>query len=221
MRKILLLSAILITAASSAQFNESGRFHASIGGAMGFHGTRYYQKFTFNFFGTPVNVDTTTTDGAVTFTLPIELDFGLAKFMSLGLYIEPGSYLDSSATESNRIALAGIQPKFYLLNKDRFALLTSLQLGVSALNIVRDENGTMNDSDARYLGFQWGLGAGMAVGFGDHVGMRFMARYVGTRMPLRAMEQDGRSIDLDNYEARLTTAGLLIQLSLCVRFGGN
>jgi hypothetical protein len=219
MRKLLFLPVLLFAFASSAQFNEAGRFHASIGGAAGFHATKYYQKFTFNFFGTPVNVDTTSTDGAATFTLPIELDFGVAKFMSLGLYLEPGSYLDSSATESNSLVVAGIQPRFYLLNKDRFALLASLQLGVAGLNIVRSEPGYT--SDARYLGFQWGLGTGMAVGFGDHLGMRFMLRYVGTSMPLRAIEENGRSIDLDNFEARLTTGGVLLQLSFCVRFGGN
>ncbi|MBK8226484.1 MAG: hypothetical protein IPK70_04850 [Flavobacteriales bacterium] len=221
MRKLLILSFLVCSIGSYAQFNEAGRFHASIGGAVGFHATKYYQKFTFNFFGTPVSVDTTTTDGAATYTLPIELDFGLAKFMSLGLYLEPGAYLDSSATESNNLMMAGIQPRFYLLNKDRFALLASLQLGVSALNIVRDEAGTINDSDSRYLGFQWGLGTGMAVGFGNHLGMRFMLRYVSTSMPLRAAEQNGSSIDLDNFEAKLTTGGVLLQLSFCVRFGGN
>jgi len=219
MRKLLLLSSLLCSFASTAQFNEAGRFHASIGGAAGFHATKYYQKFTFNFFGTPVNVDTSSTDGAATFTLPIELDFGVAKFMSLGLYLEPGAYLDSSATESNSLVMAGIQPRFYLLNKDRFALLASLQLGVAGLNIVRSEPGYT--SDARYLGFQWGLGTGMAVGFGDHLGMRFMLRYVGTSMPLRAIEENGSSIDLDNFEAKLTTGGVLLQLSFCVRFGGN
>ncbi len=219
MRKLLFLPVLLFAFASSAQFNEAGRFHASLGGAVGFHATKYYQKFTFNFFGTPVNVDTTSTDGAATFTLPIELDFGVAKFMSLGLYLEPGSYVDSSATESNRLMMAGIQPRFYLLNKDRFALLASLQLGVAGLNIVRTEPGYT--SDARYMGFQWGLGTGMAVGFGDHFGMRFMLRYVSTSMPLRAIEENGSSIDLDNFEAKLTTGGVLLQLSLCVRFGGN
>ncbi len=221
MRKLLLLTAVLAAAATNAQFNDAGRFHASIGGAIGFHATKYYQKYTFNFFGNPVNVDTTTTDAAVTFTLPIELDYGVAKFMSLGLYIEPGSYVDSSATESNSVALMGIQPKFYLLNKDRIAILTSLQLGAAALHFVRDENGTVNDSDSRYLGFQWGLGAGMAVGFGDHVGLRFMTRYVNTSMPLRAAEVNGSSVDLDKYEAKLSTGGVLIQLSLCFRFGGD
>ncbi len=129
--------------------------------------------------------------------------------------------MDSSATESNSIVLAGIQPKFYLLNKDRFALLTALQLGAAALHIVRDEDGKVNDSDARYLGLHWGLGLGLAVGFGRHFGMRFMTRYVGTSMPLRAAEVNGSSVDLDDFEAKLSTGGVLIQLSLCARVGGD
>ena len=221
MRKLLFLAAVLASTAASAQFNDAGRFHASLGGAAGFHATTYYQKRSYTFFGQTINVDTTTRDGAVSLTLPIELDFGLVKFMSLGLYIEPGSYLDSSATESNSIVLAGIQPKFYLLNKDRFALLTALQLGAAALHIVRDEDGKVNDSDARYLGLHWGLGLGLAVGFGRHFGMRFMTRYVGTSMPLRAAEVNGSSVDLDDFEAKLSTGGVLIQLSLCARVGGD
>lgn len=218
MRKLLLLSAILGAACTTAQFNDAGRFHASIGGAFGVHATKYYQEQRFVILGTEFKFDTTTTDGAATLTVPIELDFGLAKFMSLGLYIEPGSYLDSSRAESNTVMMGGIQPKFYLLNTDRFALIAALQLGASGLRIIRSEDGY--ESDARYFGFQWGLGTGMAVGFGDHVGLRFMARYVSTSMPLRAWEENPDTV-FGDYEAKLTTGGFVVQLSLCFRFGGD
>ena len=212
-------SMVLSMGAICAQFNEPGRVHISLGGAFGAHATNYKTEQHFNFFGNHITVDSTTTGGAVSLTVPIELDFGVARFMSLGLYVEPGSYLDSSATESNSIVLAGIQPKFYLLNKDRFALLAALQLGAAGLHIEREEDNGFN-SDARYAGLQWGVGTGVAVGFGDHFGMRFMVRYLATNMALRGYEVNGDGVDLDNYEARLKTGGVLFQISLAARFGG-
>ena len=74
-----------------------------------------------------VNVNQTETDGAATVTVPIEFGVGLSKAISLGLYLEPGRYLDSSATESNGMVMLGLQPRFYLVNRDAFAWLASVQ----------------------------------------------------------------------------------------------
>lgn len=202
-----------------AQFNDAGRLHVGVGGAFGAHATSHNLKYHFTFLGTNFTYDSTTTDGAVTATLPVEVDYGIARFMSVGLYLQPGSYLDSSATESNSVILAGIQPKFYVLNKDRFAILAALQLGFSRLHFVRDaELGEIEDS--RYSGFQWGLGTGMSVGFGDHFGMNVMLRYVSTNMPLREYTINGPTL-AEDIEARLRTGGVLFQVGFAARFGGD
>ncbi|MBK6832534.1 MAG: outer membrane beta-barrel protein [Flavobacteriales bacterium] len=213
LRTALLGSAFLVLLApASAQFNDKGTVHLAIGLAGGAHGTEY--KTTISIFGG--NYSDTETDGAATITVPIELDFGISKKFSLGLYLEPGSYLDSSATESNSMALVGLQPRFYFINGDRFAWLGSLQLGAAGLKIERDE--AFTESSATYAGGNFGLGTGVVFQFTDLIGLQLHMRYMTTNMKLRDYTLNGNDVDLDNYEAELRTRGFAVQASLGFRF---
>jgi len=207
----LLLTAV-ITTATRAQVNDKGTFHAAIGVAFGGHGTEY--ETTVRLGG--LSFTDTEADGAATLTVPIEFDYGLAKIFSLGVYIEPGAYLDSNATETNSLILAGIQPRFYLVNNENFALMASLQFGTSGLRIERDEDNIQ--SSARYAGGHFGLGAGAAFQFTDHFGLQLHLRYVGTSMPLRKYEIEGDEVSLDDFEAVLRTRGVAFQVSAAFRF---
>ncbi len=211
-KSLLFLAALVSSTAAHAQYNDKGTFHVAIGLAAGAHGTQYEQ--TIRILGIPFT--DTQTDGAATVTVPIELDYGFAKVFSLGLYVEPGVYLDSNATESNNLLLAGMQPRFYLINGDRFALMASLQFGASRLNIERNEDGAK--TDARYGGGHFGLGAGAVFQFSDHVGLQLHLRYVGTSMTLRTYELNGQDVSLDDFDATLVTRGVAIQTSLAFRF---
>lgn len=192
--------------------NEKGTVHLALGIHAAGHATEYEQRILV--LGEWLT--DTRDDGAASVTFPIELGFGLSKGFVLGLYIEPGSYLDSSATESNGILLAGLQPRFYLVNKDRFAWMASVLLGVSALHIERTEPSLA--TDARYLGGNFGLSTGVGFGLGDLLALQFHLRYMTTNMPLKAYEINGSSVDLDGYEAMLRTRGLGAHLSLAFRF---
>jgi len=196
----------------SAQVNDKGTIHLGLGLAFGAHATSY--ETTVRIFG--VNVNQTETDGAATVTVPIEFGVGLSKAISLGLYLEPGRYLDSSATESNGMVMLGLQPRFYLVNRDAFAWLASVQLGVSALGIERDEPGAQ--TTARYSGGNFGLGTGFVFQFTDLIGLQLHLRYMATNMPLRSYEINGNSISLDDFDATLRTGGVALQASLGFRF---
>ena len=214
MNKSFLLAAVLTAGALTveAQYNDKGTFHVAIGLAAGAHGTEYEQ--TVRILGIPFT--DTHTDGAATVTMPIELDYGFAKVFSLGLYVEPGAYLDSNATERNGLLLAGLQPRFYLVNGDRFALMASLQFGSSRLNIERDEDAVKTES--RYRGGHFGLGAGAVFQFSDLIGLQVHLRYVGTVMTLQDYEVNGQGVSLDDFDAELRTRGVAIQTSLAFRF---
>lgn len=203
---------LLAAGSASAQFNQKGTVHLSLGLAAGAHGTEYEQKLRV----LGVWLTDTETDGAATVTFPLELGVGLGKSFSLGLYVEPGSYLDSSATESNGMALVGLQPRFYLVNKDRFAWLASLQLGGGALRIDRDEPGV--ESTARYAGGNFGLGTGVVFQFTDLIGLQLHLRYMSTSLKLRDYTLNGQDISLDDFEATLRTRGVALQASLGFRF---
>jgi len=191
-----------------AQVNDKGTFHASLGIAAGGHATTYETKI--------LGLVQTEDDGAVTVTYPIELGYGLGKRFSLGLYIEPGVYLDSSASESNGLVLLGIQPRFYLVNSNRFAWMASLQLGTSALRYDVDEPG--NSTKAKYSGTNVGLSTGVGFYFTDHIGLNLHLRYVGTVMPLRSWSLNGVALDPDLIDAKLTTRGAAVQASLAFKF---
>lgn len=203
---------VFVAGSANAQFNQKGTVHLSLGLAAGAHGTEYEQKVRVlgAWFSDTEN------DGAATVTFPIEVGVGLGNAISLGLYIEPGSYLDSSATESNGLALVGLQPRFYLVNKDRFAWLGSLQLGAGTLRIERDEPGV--ESSARYAGGNLGLGTGVVFQFTDLIGLQLHLRYMSTSLKLRDYTLNGQDVALDDFEATLRTRGVALQASLGFRF---
>lgn len=191
-----------------AQVNDKGTFHVSIGIAAGGHGTTYET--------TILGVVTTENDGAATVTYPIEVSYGLGKRFSLGLYLEPGVYLDSSATESNGLATFGIQPRFYIINNDRFAWMASMQLGSSTLRYDVEEPG--NVSEAIYRGTNLSLSTGVGFYFSDLIGLNLQMRYIGTTMPLRKWTVNGTGLDPDLIDATLTTRGVALQASLAFKF---
>jgi hypothetical protein len=213
----LLPALLLLSASLSAQYNSKGKFHLAVGGALGGHATVLDQRF--NLFG--VEIAREQTSSAATTTLPLEIGFGIGERFSLGLMIEPGRYVPDSANaenQTNAIAIIALQPRFYLMNKERFAWMASLQLGSAALRI-KDE--TPNQVvDERYAGAAFGLGTGVGIGFGDKVGLEFHLRYLATRMELRAREFNDRST-MEVYKATLNTGGVIAQLSLAFRFGGK
>ncbi len=203
---------VMMPSVLRAQMNEKGTVHLSIGLAAAGHTTTYEQRIQFQ--GTWFT--TTKDDGAASVTVPIEVAYGFSRLFALGLYVEPGSYLDSSATETNGIVLVGLQPKFYLVNKDRFALMTGLQLGTTTLRIERSE--VLFNSNAKYSGSHFGITTGVGFGLGDLLSLQFHLRYLATTLPLRTYELNGSDVDLSGFDATLSTRGLGAQLSLGLRF---
>jgi hypothetical protein len=209
---LMILALLAVPALMRAQINAPGRVHLAVGLSAAGHGTEYTVKTTI--LGIPIQ--RTTSDGAATVTFPIEVGVGVAKVASLGIFIEPGSYLDSSATESNGLASIGFQPRFYVVNKDRFAFMASLRLGASALQIDRNEPNER--SQARYQGGHFGLGTGVAFHFSDLFGLQLHLNYLANEFELREYTANGTAIALDNYKAELSTRGLALQASLALRF---
>lgn len=227
-KSIHLAIAAFLCVATQAQYNQKGTIHLALGTAFGAHGTEYSWTATqtVNFFGTNFTFTDsgTDTDGAATVTIPIEMDFGVTNRFSMGFFLEPGFYLDSSNTESNSMVLVGLQPRFYLINGDRFALLAGAQLGASGLKIERSESNTVlgvtttTESSASYAGSGLGLGTAAVFQFGDLINLQAHLRYVATNMKLRDYTVNGDDIDDDAYEATLRTRGMAFQLSLGFRF---
>jgi len=195
----------------SAQVNDKGTFHLSIGLAGGVHGTAYQQ--TIYVLGIPF-VDRQT-DGAVSVTVPIRASFGLAKWFSLGLLVEPGSYLDSNATRSNALATIALEPRFYLVNADRFAWFASVQFGATSLQI--DDRSPVLQR-AEFGGGSFGLGTGIGLYFTDHFGLNLGVRYLASSLDHRKYSYDSSVFNLSNVEGRMDTRGVLLDACLAFKF---
>ena len=212
MRTTLLVPAFFLIQVLSAQVNDKGTLHLALGACAGVHGTHFEQ--TIVLFGLPIT--TKETDGAATITYPIEVHYGLAKVFSLGVYVEPGSYLDSNATRSNTLSLFGIHPRFYVVNNERFAWTAGLQFGSTSLTIEdSDPDGPFTNV---FKGPHVALSTGVLFFFGEHVGLQVRGRFLNTNFSLKEWESNGVSQSLENYSSNLTTNGFTLSASLAFRF---
>ncbi len=209
---LLLLFATIFALSARAQVNDKGTFHAGVGLNLGVHATQYEQ--TLRVLG--VAFTEKETDGAATVTVPLRFHYGFARIFSLGLFVEPGSYLDSSATRSNGLTLVGVEPRFYLVNNDRFAWMAGLQFGGAALRI--DDTDDLGTFDSRYAGSVFGLSTGLGMYFNDMFGLHLDLRYVATNMPLREFTRNGVGVDLNDFEANLRTSGVTLGAALMFKF---
>lgn len=130
-RTVFPITAFALLSTASAQVNAKGTLQFGLGLSPGVHATHFSNEVTFG--GLTQKEDHR--DGAVTVTWPIEAQYGLADRFSLGLCLEPGSYLDSAGTHPNKLLLLSLSPRYYLVNKDRFALYLNADLGLSFLRI--------------------------------------------------------------------------------------
>lgn len=213
----MLIGLLAITSTALAQYNQKGMIHLSVGLAAGAHATSLEEKVTF----LGVTFTDTKTDGAATTSLPIQIGGALSNRFTLGILLEPGRYIPDSAdadTQNNSFFHFAIEPKFYLINGERVAWTASLQLGAIGLHIQDDTPGQV--VDARLSGPAFGIGTGFAYGLGGKVGLGFDLRYMTTNMEIRAIEVNDASVT-DFYGGTLRTAGLVAQLSLAFRFGGE
>ena len=209
----LAFSALPFAASTLAQSNEGGTFHLALGWSLGIHSTRFEQQITA--FG--VTQKDEETDAAVTRSFPLDLQVGIAKPMSIGIYVELGNYLDSSATRKNRFIVAGLAPRFYIINKDRFNWMAGPEVGLSALQIedVEFNNKTFTDS---YLGINVRVATGISFYFGDHFGIQTQVKYALHSMPWRDRDPENTAFDDLNYEATLSTSGIQFQIGATVKF---
>ncbi|MCB0795690.1 MAG: hypothetical protein KDB88_13225 [Flavobacteriales bacterium] len=210
-----LAAAVLFHSVASllGQGNEAGTFHVGLGFGVGGHATQFENTLTL------LGVSQTSSDdgAAITYAVPIQVQVGVARPISLGIYVEPGAYLDSSATRSNGFMIAGLGLRAYIVNKERFFWMGLLDGGLNNL-VIKDRDGSNNEVRDTYLGGHFRVGTGIAFYFGDRVGLQFAARYARYNLPLRSRELNGEEFDLSVYDARLTTSGLQFDMGLALKF---
>lgn len=197
----------------SAQSNEGGTFHIGLGWSLGIHSTNYEQEYTVG--GVIIRDDDQ--DAAITRTFPIDLQIGVAKALSLGLYGEFGRYLDSSDTRSNRILIVGFAPRVYIINKDKFNWMIGPEIGISGLQIEDVEFSNKKFTDS-YAGLHVRLATGISFYFVKNFGLQFQTRYAYHNMQWRDRDPENTAFDALDYQGVLTTSGIQLTLGATVKF---
>lgn len=201
-----------MTAPASAQVNGKGVVQLGFGLDLGVHTTHY--EGTFHYLG--LSYTDGNDDNAATVTFPIEAQYGLSDRFSLGLYLEPGQYVDSAGTHPNHIFLFGISPRYYLVNKDRFALYIHADVGGSTLRITDVEDGNKLYDDT-YSGWHFRPGAEVQWYFGNTFGIHLGVDYAANWFNWRSRSPDDPVLDLFGYSAKLNTSGVQFRLGLQVK----
>lgn len=207
------LAAMVLWATASAQVNAKGTLQFGLGVSLGAHATHFTNEASYS----GVSINTSDRDGAFTVTVPIEAQYGLADRFSLGLYLEPGSYLDSAGTHPNKLFLWGLSPRYYAVNKDRFALYFHADLGLSQLRIGDVRKGVNLYTD-HYSGGHLRLGTAVQFYFGSVVGLNLGLKYAANNLKWRDRSPGDPLLDAVNYSARLKTSGVQFQLGLQAKF---
>lgn len=197
----------------NAQSNEAGTFHIGLGWSLGIHSTNYEQEYTV----AGVIVRDEDQDAAITRTFPIDIQIGVAKPLSLGLYGEFGRYLDSSDTRSNRILIVGFAPRVYIINKEKFNWMIGPEIGISGLQIEDVEFNNKKFTDS-YAGLHVRLATGISFYFVKNFGLQFQTRYAYHNMQWRDRDPENTAFDQLDYEGILTTSGIQLSLGATVKF---
>jgi len=211
-RTIFSLATMAFFASASAQVNAKGVLQFGLGASLGVHATHFTNEVSYA--GSSKQEDHR--DGAVTVTVPIEAQYGLADRFSIGLCFEPGSYLDSAGTHPNKLFLISLSPRYYMVNKDRFALYFNADLGLSYLRIGDVVNGTNRYND-RYGGEHFRIGATSQFFFGSVFGMNVGLKYAANNLRWRDRDPQDPILGLVDYSAKLKTSGVQLQLGLQVK----
>lgn len=214
MKHLLVLSTALSIASSSpGQVNGKGTFQLGLGASLGVFRTEFENSVVYPIVG---RVSNSSEDGAATVSYPLDLQAGLSDRFSLGLCVEPGQYIDSAGTHPNGFFILSIEPRFYVLNKEHFAIHLNADLGISALRI-RTGEGTSAEFDDSHAGGHFRFGAQAQYYFGKTFGLNFGFKFASHSMKWRDRDPENSLLDQFDYKAELKTSGVQFQLGAQVK----
>ena len=209
-----LLAACGVASVSLGQVNAKGRFQAGLGTGLGLFNTDFSFSATYPILG---RVSKSSEDGAATVSFPLDLQVGLSDKFSLGVCLEPGRYIDSAGTHPNGFFIFSLEPRFYVVNGEHFAVHINADLGLSALRISDVQSGSKKYDDT-YAGGHFRFGAQAQYYFGNTFGLNFGFKFASHSMKWRDRDPEDTTLSALDYAATLKTSGVQFQLGAQVKF---
>lgn len=211
---LVLIAALSLASSGYGQVNGKGTFQLGLGASLGIFNTDFEYSAVYPIIG---RVSKSSEDGAATVSVPLDLQVGLSDRFSLGLCLEPGQYIDSADTHPNGFFIFSVEPRFYVVNGEHFAVHINADLGLSALRI-RSGEGTSAEFDDSYAGGHFRFGAQAQYYFGKTFGLNFGLKFASHSMKWKDRDPENAALESIDYEATLKTGGLQLQLGAQVKF---
>ncbi|MBK7298387.1 MAG: outer membrane beta-barrel protein [Flavobacteriales bacterium] len=240
----LLVFALLAGPVSFAQSNKRGTVHISLSGSAGFFSTKFDQEFINS--GVLIK-KRSTTDGTVARTIPLDFQFAITNLLSVGLYFEyggfndlnygsyidfasdtlisnsnqvSGRFIDTLASNSNKLYALGLSPRFYIMNKYRFNWMVGPEFGITVLKFTDVAVGFDNKKFADvHAGLHFRLATGVSYYFGKHFGLQAQVRYGMLGVKWRDRDPENTIFDSLDYASKFSASGVQVGLGITVRLG--
>lgn len=208
---IVLLSLTLHT----VQAQRPKEFQIRAGGGFGFYGTK-------SEFGTDNNRKEET-GGAVTLYLPVDLRYEVTRHFNLGLDLKIGSYLydpDSADGKSNGYVVIGLGAEYNIKSEEDFRWYVGAGLNYSSLKLeeTNQPNTIVKKEEWAYTGGGIRFNTGVLIYIIGDLGLNFNLGFDSHSFKLKKYEQNGKEIDLDNFDAKLKLNGIDGTIGLVYRF---
>ena len=200
------------------QSHERGTFSFTLGYDAGVHGVAYNSEYN----GNKLDQDTS---AAGTRMGHLTASYNLFKFMSIGLDLRSGGYVEdpeNATANGNRVSMTGINLRFYPVNREKFAWYIGPSFGISRLEINRIYTFIISiPAKYRYSAGHFGLETGFNWYFAKNFGMNFALGYSGQNYRMYYYSLNNEEQDLTNFDNTLQTIGIHMNLGLAFRFGGR
>ena len=211
---LVLIAALSLASSGYGQVNGKGTFQLGLGASLGIFNTDFEYSAVYPIIG---RVSKSSEDGAATVSVPLDLQVGLSDKFSLGVCLEPGRYIDSAGTHPNGFFIFSLEPRFYVVNGEHFAVHINADLGLSALRISDVQSGSKKYDDT-YAGGHFRFGAQAQYYFGNTFGLNFGFKFASHSMKWRDRDPEDTTLSALDYAATLKTSGVQFQLGAQVKF---
>ena len=225
MQKLLfVLSISFISIFSYSQSHTPGTLNFSLSYDVGAHLVLYDSKFDNGTLSFESEQDSS---GAATSLFRFDAHFNILERLSVGLNYRTGQYIedpDNTQAIGNKINVVGLNVRYYLVNKNKFAMYLGGAFGSSKLVMNRQTDPIFNTVilfDYKFSGSHYGLETGFNFYFSNNFGMNVGLGYASQKFKMKEHTFNGVDQDLTNYENILSSKGATFNIGLTFKLGGK
>ena len=208
---------IICSASVVAQSNDFGILNFQLGYEFGAHGIEHH-----------ISQDGNLLEGlsqdAITSTANFNFNAGLTKWLSAGVALQYGNFVESPANPQNTgnsITNAYIELRGYIGNTDNFNWYFGGAFGISSLKLERiayyPQQFTSQTITTTYHSPHLSAINGFNWYFSKYIGMNFNILFSTYNFKLEDYSIDGESQAMQNYESDINTIGLHLRIGLSAK----